>query len=78
MVFGNKATGPLQASYENTVLCSLAKDMIEQYNIDGEALEQIKTRLAAGFAPPAHPGESCRVNNQLLFDVLNDISGRLP
>lgn len=76
-VFGNKATGPLQASHENTMLCSLAKEMIDQYNIKEEDLEQIKTRLAAGFAPPASPGESCRVNNQLLFDVLNDISGRM-
>jgi hypothetical protein len=75
MVFGNKATGPLRAAHENTVLCSVAKEMIDLYNIDGEAFEQIKTRLAAGFAPPAHPGESCRVNNQLLFEVLNDISG---
>jgi hypothetical protein len=78
MVFGNKATGPLQASHENTVLCSLAKELIDQYNIDGEAFEQIKTRLAAGFAPPAHPGESCRVNNQLLYEVLTEISERLP
>src|SRR5271155_1545517 len=51
MVFGNKATGPLRAAHENTVLCSSAKEMIDQYNIDGEAFEQIKTRLAAGFAP---------------------------
>ena len=77
MVFGNKATGPLQASHDNTVLCSLAKEMIGQYNINEEDLEQIKARLAAGFAPPANPGESCRVNNQLLFEVLNDISVRL-
>ena len=75
MVFGNKATGPLRASHENTVLCSSAKEMIDQYNIDGEAFEQIKTRLAAGFAPPAHPGECCCVNGQLFFEVLNDISG---
>jgi hypothetical protein len=78
MVFGNKATGPLQASHENTILCSLAKELIDQYNIDGEAFEQIKTRLAAGFALPAHPGESCRVNNQLLFEILTEIGGRLP
>jgi hypothetical protein len=77
MVFGNKATGPLQASHGNTVLCSLAKEMVDQYNINEEDLEQIKARLAAGFAAPAHPGESCRVNNQLLFEVLNDVSGRL-
>jgi hypothetical protein len=78
MVFGNKATGPLQASHENTVLCSLAKEVIDQYNIDGDDFEQVKNRLAAGFAPPANPGESCRVNNQLLFEVLNDVSGRMP
>ena len=78
MVFGTKATGPLQASHENTVLCSLAKELIDQYNIDEETFDQIKTRLAAGFTPPAHPGECCRVNNQLLFEVLAEISGRLP
>ena len=76
-VFGVKAEGPLQTSTENTVLCSLAIRMIEQYNIDDHDLEEVKRRLAAGFAPPAAPGASCRVNNQLLFDVLNDISSKL-
>ncbi len=77
MAFGTKASGPLQPpDRNNTVLCSLAKEMIDQYNIDGEDLEHIKNRLAAGFAPPAAPGESCRVNNQLLFQILNDVSGR--
>ena len=76
-VFGVKAEGHLQTSTGNTVLCSLAKRMIEQYNIDGHDLEEVKRRLAAGFAPPANPGECCRVNNQLLFDVLNDVSSRL-
>lgn len=77
MIFGVQATGPLQPSEGNTVLCSLAKEMIDQYNIDGEDLEEIRTRLAVGFAPPACPGEGCRVNNQLLFSVLNEISSRL-
>lgn len=78
MVFGNKACGPLQPSNESsTVLCSLAKEIIDQYNIEGEDFERIKSRLATGFAPPTSPGESCRVNNQLLFEVLNDISGRM-
>ena len=78
MVFGNRANAPLHPADSNsTVLCSLAKEMIDQYNIDGEELELIKNRLAGGFAPPIAPGESCRVNNQLLFEVLNDISGRL-
>ena len=77
MVFGNKATGPLQPSPENTVLCSMAKEMIDQYNVNEQDLEQIKNRLAAGFAPPARPGEGCRVHNQLLFEVLNDIGGRM-
>jgi len=78
MTFGNKASGPLQPSDENsTVLCSLAKEIIDQYNIEGEDFERIKSRLAQGFAPPASHGESCRVNNQLLFEVLNDISARM-
>ena len=75
-VFEVEAQAPLQHSSENTVLCSLAKDLIDQYNIEGLDLEEIKNRLATGFAPPSRPGESCRVNNQLLFEVLNDITSR--
>jgi hypothetical protein len=34
----------------------------------------MKARLATGFAMPEVPGQSCRVDCQFLFQVLNEIS----
>ena len=76
-IFKVEAPGPLPPAEDNSVQCSLAREMIEAYNIGGQDLEEIKQRLATGFSAPAAPGESCRVNNQILFEILNDISSRL-
>lgn len=62
---------------ENSILCSQARDLIDQYNIGGQDLQHISFRLAAGFAPEINPGEGCWVNKRLLFEVLNDISSNL-
>jgi hypothetical protein len=64
----------LQPTSENSVLCSQARDLIDQCNISGQDIQNITFRLAAGFAPELRPGEGCRVDKRLLFEVLNDIS----
>lgn len=69
--------GPLLKSSENTILCSVAKEMIDQYNVNSQNMDLIKARLSMGFSRPTFPGQGCRVNNQLLFDVLNEISSNL-
>jgi hypothetical protein len=66
-----------QPTANDTVLCSQARDLIDQYNISGHDMQHITFRLAPGFGPEINPGEGCRVNRQLLFDVLNDISTNL-
>ena len=73
-VFGVKASGPLRPPDENnTTPCNVAKQLIEQCNIVGHDLDKVKMRLATGFAPCARPGESCRVSNQVLSEVLQEI-----
>lgn len=62
---------------DNSVLCSQARDLVDQYNISGQDIQDISFRLAAGFAPEINPGEGCRVDKRLLFEVLNDISSNL-
>jgi hypothetical protein len=54
----------------NTVPCSVAKSMIEQYDPTSLEMEEIKTRLATAFAS----NTGSRVNTQVLFRVLNDMN----
>ncbi len=68
----------LQPTPDNSILCSEARDLIDQYNIGGQDIQHISFKLAAGFAPETNPGEGCRVDKRLLFEVLNDISSDLP
>ena len=51
--------------------------MIEQHKVNEENLELIKARFSTGVAPPANAGDSRQVDNQLVFEALNDASGKL-
>jgi hypothetical protein len=71
------AAGPLLENDRNAVLCSVARDLLSQYtNIPAEEMDAVKVRLAHGFSRSTSPGGGCRVNNQLLFQVLNEISSK--
>ena len=67
----------LQPTADNSLLCSQARDLIDQYNISGQDIQTISPNLAAGCCPEIHPGEGCRVNKRALFEVLNNISSDL-
>lgn len=60
----------------NTTLCDVAQDMINQYNTQGLDLDVIKQRLWKGFRNGDSSG--CRVQNNVLFEVLDEISGDVP
>lgn len=68
--------GPAPVADDKAILCSVAKQMIEQYHISPMEMEQVKAKLAAGFCRPAYIGAGCAVNNQTLFQVLNELSLR--
>ena len=70
------ANGPLLEGDRNAVLCSVAKDMIYQYNIPPGDMDAIKLRLATGFSQSTTSGGGCRVDGQLLFEVLNEINAK--
>ncbi|KAK5088723.1 hypothetical protein LTR05_002944 [Lithohypha guttulata] len=74
--FGVAAHGPVRVADENSVLCSVAKQMIEQYNISPAEMKQVKLKLSQGFCRSAYPGSGCAVDNQVLFQVLNELSSR--
>jgi hypothetical protein len=77
-VFGCAPVGPLLKNTENTILCSEAKEILDQYNIDPLDVPFVKARLATGFCQPAVAGQGCRVDNRLLFQVLSEINMGLP
>ena len=76
--FGCAPAGPLIETRENMILCSVAKQIIDQYNIDPIDMEFVKARLATGFGKPSMPGQGCRVDNRLLFQTLSEINPGLP
>ncbi|KAF7719280.1 BZIP transcription factor [Penicillium ucsense] len=57
----------------NTTLCGMAEELINQYNTVGIDIDEIRKRLWAGFKAGA-TGDGCRVENQVLFQVLDEIS----
>lgn len=60
----------------NTTLCGMAEELINQYNTAGIDIELIRQRLWAGFKAGTR-GEGCRVENQVLFQVLDEISNSI-
>ncbi|KAL1883596.1 hypothetical protein Plec18167_002603 [Paecilomyces lecythidis] len=61
----------------NTTLCAVAGELISQYNTRGVDIAEIRKKLWGGFRKGVSPEEGCRVQNQVLFDILNEISGNL-
>lgn len=57
----------------NTTLCAIAEDLISQYNVRGVDMDKIRERLWSGFRSGT-PGDGCRIQNNILFQVLDEIS----
>lgn len=58
----------------NTTLCAIAEELVNQYNTRGVDVTEIQKRLRAGFSKGLAEGEGCRVQNNILFEVLDEIS----
>lgn len=69
-------SAPLQPTTADTTLCSVAKELISHYGLDDEEMQFVAERLSTGFARPAAPGEGCRVTNELLLEILNELNSR--
>jgi hypothetical protein len=67
---------------EETTLCSIAFQLVHQFNTKSHDIIEIGLRLWRGFRKESYMGEGCRVDSKLLLEVLNDISsvssGRAP
>ncbi|KAJ5384640.1 hypothetical protein N7517_002551 [Penicillium concentricum] len=57
----------------NSTLCAIAEEMINQYNTKGVDVDEIRRQIWSGFRGGAN-GTGCRVQNHILFQVLDDIS----
>jgi hypothetical protein len=60
----------------NSTLCAIAEDMIDQYNTKGVDVEEIRQKIMSGFRAGAN-GTGCRVQNHVLFAVLDEISSNI-
>lgn len=58
----------------NSVACVHAREMVDQYNLSGRDVQQIGFKLAPGFTREMNSGEDCRVDKELLFQVLDEVS----
>jgi hypothetical protein len=57
----------------NSTLCAIAEEMINQYNTKKVDIDEIRRRIWSGFRAGAN-GSGCRVQNHVLFQVLDEIS----
>lgn len=64
---------PADEDILNSTLCAIAEELISQYNTRGVELAEIQRKLWTGFSRST-TGDGCRVQNQILFQVLNEIS----
>ncbi|OGM44561.1 hypothetical protein ABOM_006553 [Aspergillus bombycis] len=73
----DEAAGSRPTSYDvlNTTLCAIAEELIKQHNRRGLDMAEIQKKLWAGFSNGLTTDEGCRVQNQILFQVLDEISG---
>lgn len=60
----------------NTTMCAIADELINQYNTRGADIDEIRRKLWSGFRA-GNSGDGCRVQNQILFQVLDEISNNI-
>ncbi|KAL4780022.1 hypothetical protein BJX76DRAFT_61806 [Aspergillus varians] len=65
---------PINERVLNTTFCAIAEKLVDQYNSRGVDVSEIKRKLREGFLRSSSE-EGCRVQNQILFQVLDEISG---
>ncbi|KAL2822493.1 hypothetical protein BJX63DRAFT_122044 [Aspergillus granulosus] len=65
---------PISERVLNTTFCGIAEQLVEQYNTRGVDISEIRQKLREGFFRSLAE-EGCRVQNQILFRVLDEISG---
>jgi hypothetical protein len=59
----------------DTILCAVAYDLVRQHNKKGVDMIEIGIQLWNGFRKGNGDIEDCRVENKLLFSVLENING---
>ena len=69
----NNSTIPLELESSTTTLCTTAFSLILESNRKGLSATDLDLKLRVGYRFSATPLESCRVDNQVLFDVLAEI-----
>ncbi|KAL2826887.1 hypothetical protein BDW59DRAFT_171698 [Aspergillus cavernicola] len=65
---------PINERILNTTFCAIAEKLVDQYNSRGIDVSEIRQKLREGFFRGTSE-EGCRVQNQILFQVLDEISG---
>ncbi|KAL4815250.1 hypothetical protein BDW67DRAFT_186037 [Aspergillus spinulosporus] len=66
---------PISEHVLNTTFCAIAEKLVNQYNARGLDVSEIQQKLRKGFIRSSSE-EACRVQNQVLFQVLDEISGQ--
>ncbi|KAJ5183496.1 hypothetical protein N7492_001112 [Penicillium capsulatum] len=64
---------PHEEDVLNSTLCAIAEELVSQYNTRGVDPEEVRQRLWSGFRASSS-GNGCRVQNQVLFQVLDELS----
>ncbi|KAH1371820.1 hypothetical protein KXV70_004735 [Aspergillus fumigatus] len=71
---GESEPWPFNDEVSNSTLCATAEQLVNQYNIRGVDMAEIRRKLRPGFSKGRVPGEGCRVQNNVLLELLDEIS----
>lgn len=69
-----ETSSPTAASAIDTTLCTVAAQLIRQYNSHDVDMVHIYSKLREGFRREICPGGGCRVQSHILFRILDEIS----
>lgn len=75
---GVPARRPPRTAGDSTVLCSVPKQAMDQYYKPPQETEPVKTEISRGCFRPSFPSAGCTVDNQVLFQVLHELSAKYP
>ena len=74
--FGSELWPPNQDVF-NTTLCAVADELLGQYNTQRVDMDELRRRICSGYTKETDL-DCCRVQNNVLFQILDEISSEKP
>ncbi|KAE8140797.1 hypothetical protein BDV38DRAFT_279768 [Aspergillus pseudotamarii] len=68
------STNVSRNEYQDTTVCAVALELVMNYNTKNLSISELDMRLRCGYRSARFQWEGCRVDNQVLFAVLAEVT----